>query len=152
MAVSLGTLSAPRQAWNFVRHYLEMCVSMCIGGGTLFALIFVVGPGVLGYADPRSSYPELSLLVVAVAFTLPMALWMRLRGMPWAPILEMSAAALAVALVFLALGWAGILSRGGIAEFASLAFCGPACIAMFGAMLFRLDLYTGRSGHHMAHA
>jgi hypothetical protein len=25
-------------------------------------------------------------------------------------------------------------------------------VAMFGAMLFRLDLYTGRSGLHLAHA
>jgi hypothetical protein len=30
--------------------------------------------------------------------------------------------------------------------------CGPACVAMFGAMLFRLDLYTGRAGHHVARA
>jgi hypothetical protein len=31
------------------------------------------------------------------------------------------------------------------------SFCAIACVGMFVVMLPRLDLYTGRSGHHMAH-
>jgi hypothetical protein len=148
--VSVRALSPGRQAWNFVRHYLEMCVSMCIGGGALYALLFAVGPAVLGYPDPRQQAPELSLLLVAVCFTLPMAAWMRIRGMDWPPIQEMSGASLAVALLILLLGRVGVLSQADVREFAGVAFCGPACAAMLGAMLLRLDLYTGRSGHHMA--
>ncbi|HEU5318632.1 MAG TPA: hypothetical protein VFX49_21140 [Chloroflexota bacterium] len=37
----------------------------------------------LGYADPLYQLPELSALVAAVNMTLPMVLWMRLRGMSW---------------------------------------------------------------------
>ena len=140
------------QSWNFTRHFLEMCVSMCAGGVALYVLLFVAGPALIGYADPRQEFPALSLLAIALLFTLPMALWMRFRGMEWRPILEMSGAAVGVALLLIGLSWVGILSQGGIREFAGPAFCGPACVAMVGAMLFRLDLYTGRSGHHTAHA
>jgi hypothetical protein len=141
-----------RQSWNFTRHFLEMCVSMCAGGVTLYVLLFAAGPALIGYADPRLQLPELSVLAIALFFTVPMALWMRFRGMAWRPILEMSGAAMGVALLLIGLGWLGILSQAGLREFAGPAFCGPACVAMFGAMLFRLDLYTGLSGHHMAHA
>jgi hypothetical protein len=141
-----------RQSWNFARHFLEMCVSMCAGGATLYVLLFVAGPALIGYRDPRQQLPELSLLAIALLFTLPMALWMRFRGMEWRPILEMSGAAMGVAVLLIGLAWLGFLSQTGLRESAGPAFCGPACVAMFGAMLFRLDLYTGRSGLHLAHA
>jgi hypothetical protein len=141
-----------RPSWNFIRHFLEMCVSMCAGGVILYVLVFVAGPTLIGYADPRQQLPELSLLAISMFFTLPMALWMRFRGMEWRPILEMSGAAVGVAVLLIGLGWTGILSEAGLREFAGPAFCGPACVAMFSAMLFRLDLYTGRSGHRMGHA
>lgn len=150
--MTTSRLGFRRQIGTFARHFLEMCVAMCAGGGALYALTFYAGPAVLGYDDPRQQFPELSLLAVAVIFTLPMALWMRFRGMEWRPILEMSAAAFAVALLLVGLAWLAILSPAALLEFAGPAFCGPACVAMLGAMLFRLDLYTGRMGHHMAHA
>lgn len=151
-----GVMATPRagllgQAGTFGRHFLEMCVAMCVGGGTLYALAFYAGPAILGYDDPRLQFPELSLLGIALIFTVPMTLWMRFRGMEWRPILEMSGAAIAVALLLIGLAWMAVLSQAGLREFAGPAFCGPACVAMIGAMLFRLDLYTGRAGHHMAH-
>jgi hypothetical protein len=145
-------LSHGRQAANFVGHFFEMCVSMCIGGGALYALTFAVGPDLVGYADPRQQAPELSLLATAVLFTLPMAGWMRFRGMGWRPILEMSVASIAVAILFVALAGLAVVSQPVIRDLAGPAFCGPACVVMVGAMLARLDLYTGRAGHHMAHA
>ena len=141
-----------RQTWNFLRHFLEMCVAMCVGGGALYALFFVIGPALLGYADPRLRLPEASLLAIAVIVTIPMGLWMRFRGMEWRPIVEMSGAAIGVALALIGLALLGALSAADFREFADLSLCGPACVAMFGAMLFRLDLYTGRAGHHMARA
>ena len=44
-AVSTTTISVPRQSWNFARHFLEMCVAMCIGGTVLYLLIFTLTPG-----------------------------------------------------------------------------------------------------------
>lgn len=38
--------SAGRQVWTFTRHFLEMCVAMCVGGTALTALVFVAGPAV----------------------------------------------------------------------------------------------------------
>jgi hypothetical protein len=152
-----GVMATPRlglrsRTGNFARHFLEMCVAMCVGGGILYALAFYAGPAVLGYADPRQQFPELSLVAVALIFILPMALWMRFRGMEWRPILEMAGAGMGVAILLIGLAWLAILSQAGLREFAGPAFCGPACVAMVGAMLFRLDLYTGHTGHHMAHA
>jgi hypothetical protein len=139
------------QVWNFTRHFLEMCVAMCVGGSVLNLLVFQVGPAVIGYPDPRQQFPELSLLVIAVLYLLPMVLWMRFRGMAWRPILEMTAAAFALAIVLIALTWSGTMTQVSLRQW-SLAFCMPACVVMVGAMLFRLDLYTGRTGHHMGHA
>jgi Zn-dependent protease len=146
MRIGLG-----RQAWNFAEHFLEMCVSMCAVGTPLVLLVFVLGPSLIGYADPRVQFPELSLLAIAVFYTAPMVAWMRYRGMEWRPTLEMGGATIAVAVVLIGFAWLGILSATGLMEYASPKFCGPACAVMFLAMLPRLDLYTGRTGHHMGH-
>jgi len=74
-------------------------------------------------------------------YTLPMAAWMRFRGMAWRPILEMSGAILGLAVMLLALAALGALSPGGVQRWA-LAFCGPACVIMLPVMLLRLDMYT----------
>jgi hypothetical protein len=91
-------LSLAAQVWHFARHYLEMCAAMCIGGVILNALVFVVGPALIGYPDLRQQAPGLALAVDAFLFTLPMAAWMRIRGMAWRPTLEMSGATVGVAI------------------------------------------------------
>jgi len=131
-------------SWMFARHFLEMCLAMCIGGTALFVLVFVAGPAVLGYADPRSRFPEASVAVVATLLTAPMALWMRVRGMAWRPILEMSAASMAVAVAVIVMAWGGVLSRAVLLELAGPSLCGPICVAMLVPMLARVDLYTDR--------
>lgn len=131
-------------AWMFIRHFLEMCVAMCVGGGLLNALIFVVGPPLLGYPDLRETTPALALLLIALVYTVPMAAWMRIRGMPWRPILEMSGAVVALAVVLIGLAGLGVITDSGLRSQA-LGFCGAACVAMLPVMLVRLDLYTGRS-------
>jgi len=144
----------PAQTWHFVRHFLEMCLAMCIGGGILNALLFVVGPALIGYPDLRQRFPGAALLVIAVIYTLPMAAWMRFRRMDWRPTLEMSGATIGLAVALVAFFWGGIISTSSLRGWA-LSFCGPACVLMIVVMLFRLDLYTGRTGHHMgsrAHA
>ena len=122
------TPSIARRVWNFTRHFLEMCIAMCVGGGALNVLVFVVGPVQLGYPDLHMVAPELALLLIACLYTLPMASWMRFRGMAWRPIVEMFGATVVFALVLMLPGVA------------------PACVLMLPVMLLRLDMYTGRSG------
>jgi len=144
-------LGMGRQAWNFAQHFLEMCVSMCVVGTPLVLLLFVLGPSVIGYPDPREQFPALSLLAIAVLYALPMVAWMRYRGMEWRPIVEMGGATIAVGVAIIGLGWLGILSQPGLREYASPKFCGPACAVMLVAMLPRIGMYTGRTGHQMGH-
>jgi hypothetical protein len=144
------TPSAGRQAWTFTRHFLEMCVAMCVGGTALTALVFVAGPAVLGYPDLRETAPAAAVLIVAVLTTAPMVGWMRFRGMAWRPILEMSAATVGLGVVLAVLAAVGVLSPADVRGWA-LAFCGPACLVMLPVMLLRLGMYTGRTGEHAHH-
>jgi hypothetical protein len=130
--------------WHFARHYLEMCAAMCIGGVLLNALVFVVGPTLLGYPDLRQHHPGLALVLAAVLFTLPMAAWMRIRGMAWRPTWEMSGATVGLAIVVVALSGLGVVSASGLHAWLD-ASCGPWCMVMIVPMLFRLSLYTGRT-------
>lgn len=145
--VHQGPPSRLAQVGRFLLHFVEMCVAMCVGGGILNMLLFLAVPALIGYPDPRQQFPELSLLVIAFIYSLPMALWMRFRGMEWRPILEMSGAVIGLAILLIGLAWLGILTESSLRGW-QLGFCGPACAIMFITMLFRLDLYTGRMGHH----
>ncbi len=142
--VSTAGPSIGRQIWNFVRHYLEMCAAMCIGGSLLRAL-FLGGASWAGY-DVGDDYPGITLLVIAVLYTAPMATWMWFRGMAWRPNLEMSGAAIGLAVAVIGLTWLGVVPESSLATW-QVIFCGPACVVMFVVMLFRLDVYTGRAGH-----
>jgi hypothetical protein len=143
--------SLGRQVWNFARHFLEMCIAMCVGGAALALVVFAVVPALIGDPNLRERYPELSLLLIAAFLTLPMAAWMRFRGMAWGPILEMSAVPFGLAILLIGLVWVGLAPVGTLRiEFGS--FCSVACAGMFVVMLFRLDMYTGRTGHGMGHA
>ncbi len=139
-AIKAPMVGIGRQIWTFGRHYLEMCIAMCIGVAVTSFLLRSVAD-VRG-TDLRQEWPLLSLLVISIGITVPMAAWMRFRGMGWRPILEMSVAGIGAVLV---VAWFGLISASGVKVG---TVCGVACVAMFGAMLFRLDMYTGCSGHH----
>jgi hypothetical protein len=150
-AVATTRLTLGRQTWNFARHFLEMCVSMCAGGAILALLIFGAVPALFGSPNLREQFPELSLLAIAMSLTMPMAAWMRFGGMEWRPIVEMSVVPIALAILWIAAVWTGLVPSNTLqVEFGQ--FCGISCVGMFVVMLFRLDLYTGRTGHHVAHA
>jgi hypothetical protein len=122
---------------------------MCIGG-TILNLLVLQGATLIGYPNPREQFPELSLLLIALNLSLPMIVWMRFRGMAWLPNLEMAGAAFGLAFLLIGLVWLGIAPNSTL-QISFGRFCGLACAGMFVVMLFRLDLYTGRKGHH-AHA
>jgi hypothetical protein len=144
VAPAVPKLGLLAQSWHFARHFLEMCLAMCVGGGILNALLFVVGPALIGYPDLRQRFPGVALLAISIVYTLPMATWMRFRRMDWRPILEMSGATIGLAVVLIALAGIGVVPVSSLRGWA-LSFCGPACILMIVVMLFRIDLYTGRA-------
>ena len=121
---------------------------MCAGG----AILSLIVSGFLawtGATDVREQSPQLGLILIAILLTLPMAAWMVYRGMEWRPIVEMSAVPIGLAILLIGLGRLGLASESTLqVPFGS--FCGIACVGMFVVMLFRLDLYTGRHGHHLA--
>jgi len=140
-AINAPGVSVRSQAWAFGRHFAEMCIAMCVGVAVTNLLL---RSGAWG-TDLRQAWPGLSLAVISVGLTLPMAAWMRFRGMGWRPILEMSVAGIAAVMVA---AWLGVISASGVAVG---TVCGLACVAMFGGMLLRLDTYTGRGAHHHHH-
>ena len=124
---------------------------MCVGGAALALVAFAVVPTLIGDPNLRESYPELSLLLIAVILTLPMAAWMRFRGMAWRPILEMSTVPFGLAILLIGSVSVGFAPVSALQiEFGS--FCGVTCAGMFVVMLFRLGMYTGRTGDSMSHA
>ena len=138
-AIKAPAVSVRRQVGTFVLHFLEMCIAMCVGVAVANVLLRAVdGAGF----DVRESFPLPSLLAIAVVITLPMAGWMRFRGMPWRPVLEMSAVGIVVVMV---VAWLGLVRADAVTAGTA---CGIACLGMLGAMFYRIDLYTGRTGHH----
>lgn len=152
-AVATARLSLRRQSWDFVRHFLEMCISMCAGGAILSLIVLGI-PALTWGLNIREQFPDLSLLLIALLLTLPMAAWMLLRGMPRRPTLEMSIVPIGLALLMIG-GVSAGLAPANTLQIGFGSFCGISCVGMFGVMLFRLELYTGRTGHqatHPAHA
>lgn len=144
-------ISVARQTVNFVRHFFEMCIPMCVGGFVLYFLAFTWLPDVAGWGDLRDRFPEASLFAIALFLAAPMTAWMVFRGMPWRPTLEMAVVPFVLALAIIALARVGALPMSWL-QIRWGELCGLSCVGMFGVMLFRLDLYTGRSGHHAMHA
>jgi hypothetical protein len=138
-----STISRRRQTAHFLQHYLEMCAPMCIGFAVGDLIYFWVA-GRLGYSDPFSQLPELSVAVVTFTMTAPMVAWMLFRGMPRRETAEMAAAMPVLAIALLALGWLALVRKSDLA----LLEHGLMMPAMLVPMFFRLDLYTARSTRH----
>jgi len=69
-------------------------------------------------------------VVIAAILTLPMAGWMRFRGMSWRPIVEMSVVPIALAIVLIAVVRARV-APGSTLQIELGSFCGISCVAMF---------------------
>ena len=134
------------QVGYFLRHYLEMCAAMCLGEVVL-DMLFFGGAWLIWHSNLISQFPELSTLVIAFNMSVPMVVWMRFRGMEWRPTWEMTGVMFAEAIVLIGVSWLGIIARSSLVLWQE-ALMMP---VMLIPMLLRLDLYTGRVGHH-AHA
>ena len=134
--------TSPRRLLTFVGHFVEMCIAMCAAGVPLTLGVL----SVLGGDAFRTSYPEVSLLLIAATLTGPMTAWMLFRGMPLRPTLEMAAAAFVVVLALIVAAAAGVSPSAATVTVGSV--CGFSCGAMLVVMSARFDLYSG--GHHHA--
>lgn len=133
------------RAAHFVLHYFEMCIPMCIGFAVGDAIYIAVGRS-LGYTDPFSELPVLSVLIVTFSMTAPMAAWMVYRGMPRRAVVEMTAVMPVLAAALLVLGGVGALAMDDLAVIEH----GLMMPAMLVPMVLRLDLYAGRIHHATA--
>lgn len=142
----------PIMVWHFVRHFLEMCASMCIGIIAL-GVVYNWAMGLVGVSNPYVRFPEFSALMLAFNMTLPMVAWMRIRGMAWRPIIEMAAAMVVEAFAIVVLYWMGLLANEAVGNQSTLWLWqhGLMMPAMLVPMLLRLHVYTGGM-HHGAHA
>ena len=145
----METALAPRfsllgRVGRFVLHYFEMCIPMCIGF-VVGDLIYFSIAGALGYSEPFTELPVLSVLVVTFTMTAPMTAWMHYRRMPRRAVWEMTATMPILAVALLALGWLGVVSMADLA----LLEHGLMMPVMFVPMLLRPGLYSGHL--HQAH-
>jgi hypothetical protein len=133
---------------RFVMHYVEMCMVMCLGAITLSVLVFGAA-ALLGYSDLPQRAPALTVLIIAINLSLPMAIWMRFRGMAWRPTLEMSGSTMVAGLLLIAGYWLGIIAQGSLMGLQTGLL---ACPLMLAVMLVRFRLYSTSHKHHHAHA
>jgi hypothetical protein len=130
------------KVWRFVLHFGEMCLAMCVGAG-VFGLVFTKLVAGAGYDHPYQQLPELSAFVMLLAMTLPMAAWMRVRGMETRSISEMSAAMAVETLLLVAALRTGVVQGAALLSLQHLLMM-P---AMLIPMLLRLDAYTDCHTH-----
>jgi len=130
---------------HFLVHFLEMCMVMCVG--TIFlSVLFFGGAALLGYTDLPQGEPVLTVLVIAINLSLPMAVWMRFRGMAWRPTLEMSGSTMVAGLLLIAAYSLDLIAKGSLMELQTGLL---ACPLMLAVMLFRFRLYsTSHTRHH----
>lgn len=125
---------------------------MC-GGALIFGFAFFEGAAWIGYPNLVAQAPAVSILIMAVFYTLAMAVYMQVRGHGVSHNVVMSDVTL-VAGGGVALAYSiGIIPASSVHGWSSLLkiMCGPLCLPMFLLMLIQRDMYTGRSAHH-AHA
>jgi hypothetical protein len=140
--VTTPNVSQRSQIGQFLLHYFEMCVPMCVG----FAvgdLVYFWAAGKFGYSHPFKDLPELSVVVVTFTMTAPMVAWMVHRGMPRRAIAEMAAVMPVLGAALLVFGWLSVLPMGELALWEH----GLMMPAMLVPMILRPDLYTSKHSH-----
>lgn len=145
----MSTLTAPSatrvsRTVSFLRHLGEMTVAMVVGM-FLYAVSVgtLLGAGGSSLEEARASQPELAVLGMAAAMSVPMVAWMRRGGHGWRNSAEMTAAMFAPAAALIVCYWLHAVSASSVCPLA----CAAMIPAMVVAMLYRLDDYAG---HHPA--
>lgn len=135
---------------RFAGEFALMCIAMCMGGALLSLLTFQV-LAIAGSAELGRQVPELTIVILAVAITLPMTAYMQFRRHPVRHNLEMSGVSLLAGLLVVAGYWLAIVPRSVVVGTGIFGLmCGVMCLAMLLDMLIRAGHYTGRhaaAGH-----
>jgi len=126
-----------RRVWQFIRHYLEMIVAMLLGMLALFPLWMLAVSATADDSWVRAF--EVDMLAMATAMSVPMALWMRVRGHGTRLMVEMSAAMYAGFVVLFPFLWLGSLGEMGVMMGGHVLM--P--LFMLVAMLARREEYVG---------
>jgi deazaflavin-dependent oxidoreductase (nitroreductase family) len=138
-------LAALRRVLRFVLHVVEMCAAMCVGAIGL-SVLFFGGAAMVGYTNLPERAPVLTVVVVAINLSLPMAAWMRFRGMAWRSTLELSGATILAGVGLLVGYWSGAIAQDSLLPLQTGLL---ACPLMVAIMLLRFPLY---SSEHTAHS
>jgi hypothetical protein len=127
-----ATFATIKTFGRFVLHFVEMCVAMLAG-----MLVFMAVPGVMALPS------VLHQLGMAVAMTVPMVGWMRIRGHGWRHGIEMS--------IGMLVPWAAVLILVGLGADRALPWLTRADgAAMLLGMLAVMLLRPGHSAHQHA--
>lgn len=129
---------------RFALHFLEMVVVMFVGMGVFggIAALVLAAAG----SSPTDWPGTLRVLLMGVVMTVPMVLWMSLRGHSRQRNLEMASAMIVPTIVAAALVWFGALdTMGGLGI--QHAVMVP---AMLGVMLWRYGEYAHPHQRHHA--
>jgi hypothetical protein len=130
--IPAGALTAGR----FVLHFAEMWIVMLAG-----MMVYMAVPGVMALP------PLLHQVGMGISMTVPMIVWMRIRGHGWRHGLEMGLGMLvpwALVVVLVALGAARVPPWLADADTAAMA------LGMLGIMLFRREHYAHGGAHQAA--
>ena len=123
--------------WHLGEMFLAMVVGMAALDGVFNGLLGVAGTS---YTDLVDSAPAAVALILMFNMTVPMLLWMRVRGHEASEVSEMSVAMVVVGATTVFLLWLSVIE--------SAAICGVECglmiPAMVAAMLLHPWLQAGR--------
>ena len=123
-----------RPWFRFLLHFGEMVVAMYLG----MYLLAMPSGAVISALGFSNSDPVTAALVMTFNMTVPMVLWMRVRGHSWERGGEMGAAMVIPSLVIVALALVGVISRDGLAG----TVMDPMIPAMLALMLYRRSEYA----------
>jgi hypothetical protein len=140
---SSSTPSFAAQAGRFVLHFLEMQIPMGLGMFVYAVLIRQLRASP-SYAVVFQRGSALSILLDGLLMTVPMVVWMILRGHDRRHSLEMGASMIVPGIAIILLGWVGV---GAYLPWLAKAACPIMCSGMIIYMLYRRDHFTGRVDH-----
>jgi flagellar biosynthetic protein FliP len=129
------------RSWlRFLLHFGEMVVVMYLG---MVVLDMPCGMVVSALGHPPSE-PVTAAMLMTFTMTVPMVLWMRVRGHSWERSGEMGAVMVIPSLAIVALAIAGVISRDGLAGTVMY----PMIPAMLALMLYRRSEYAHCGTHN----
>ncbi|MGZ3667556.1 MAG: hypothetical protein ACXVDA_24085 [Ktedonobacterales bacterium] len=141
---AIGTTSTleptrSRQTLRFLRHFGEMLLAMLLGMG-VFGIVnsALLVPSGFTYLSASLGHPEAYAAAMAVAMTVPMVAWMRIRKHAWRLSAEMAGAMLVSTALLIAICSFGFLPSTVVVPGTHILMV-P---AMLGAMLYRWRDYT----------